>query len=360
VFYHLLYPFHELVPILNVFRYITFRTIYATITAMVIVLLLGPWFIRKLREFQLGQVIREDGPSSHKTKAGTPSMGGLLIVGAITAATLLWSDLTNFHVWTSLVVLLGFGAIGLTDDIRKIRRKNSAGLAGRWKLAGQAAVVLLAAAVLATYGNWDTYLSVPFFKDIRPEIGPVTYAVFAILVILGASNAVNLTDGLDGLATGPFIVSSAVYALFCYLAGHAALATYLQIPAVPGVGELTVFCGAMVGAGLGFLWYNAHPAEIFMGDVGSLAMGGALGTVAVLAKQEILLVIVGGVFVVEALSVIMQVGFFKATKGRRIFRMAPLHHHFELSGWQESKVIVRFWIVSIILGLVAVSTLKLR
>lgn len=358
--YHLLYPLHEFIPAFNVFRYITFRTIYATLTALLIVLSLGPWFIRKMQEFQMGQVIRDDGPASHMIKAGTPSMGGILIVGAISCSCLLWSDLTNLFVWISLFILLGFGAIGLVDDMKKIRRKNSKGLAGRWKLTGQAVIVLAAAGILAHQGTWDTHLSVPFFKGFRPDLGPALYTVFALFVILGTSNAVNLTDGLDGLATGPFIVSSAVYALFSYLAGHAALAAYLQIPSVPGAGELTILCGAMVGAGLGFLWYNAHPASIFMGDVGSLAMGGVLGTVAILAKQEILLLIVGGVFVLEAVSVIMQVGYFKATNGRRIFRMAPLHHHFELGGWQESKVIVRFWIISVILGLIAIGTLKLR
>ncbi len=357
--FHLLYPLHEYWAAFNVFRYITFRTIYAAVTALAITLFLGPWFIRKIKAMQFGQVVRDDGPKSHLQKTGTPSMGGILINGAIIAATLLWADLANIYVWGGLIILAGFGAIGAVDDVLKIKRKNSAGLSGRWKLMIQAALICCCAIVLWCHGNWDTHLSIPFFKNVRPDLG-IFYIFFAFLVIAGSSNAVNLTDGLDGLATGPFVVSAAVYTLFCYLAGHSGLARYLQIFYVPGVGELAVFCGAMVGAGLGFLWYNSYPAEMFMGDVGSLAMGGALGVVAVLSKQEILLAIVGGVFVAEAVSVMMQVGYFKATKGRRIFKMAPLHHHFEMLGWPEPKVIVRFWIVSVLLGLVAISTLKLR
>ena len=357
--FHLLYPLHEHWAVFNVFRYITFRTIYAAVTALAITLFLGPWFISKIKAMQFGQVVRDDGPSSHLHKTGTPSMGGLLINAAIVSATLLWADLTNIYVWGGLVILSGFGAIGAADDILKIRKKSSAGLSGRWKLLLQALLICICAVILWLQGNWDTHLSIPFFKNIRPDLG-LFYIFFAFLVIAGSSNAVNLTDGLDGLATGPFVVSAAVYTLFCYLAGHSGLARYLQIFYVPGVGELAIFCGAMVGAGLGFLWYNSYPAEIFMGDVGSLAMGGALGVVAVLSKQEILLCIVGGVFVAEAVSVMMQVGYFKATRGKRIFKMAPLHHHFEMLGWPEPKVIVRFWIVSVLLGLVAISTLKLR
>ena len=356
--FHLLYPLHEYWILFNVFRYITFRTIYAAVTALAIVLFLGPSFIRWMRRMQLKEVIREDVPEGHKKKAGTPTMGGLLINGAIAAAVLLWADLTNVYVWIALIVLLGCGAIGLVDDLMKINKIGD-GLKGRWKLLGQAILVLVAAYLLSTYGQWDTRLSVPIFKHFRPDLGAF-YGLFALLVIVGSSNAVNLTDGLDGLAIGPVIIAGSVYTLFTYVAGHSELARYLQIPYVPGVGELAVFCGAMVGAGLGFLWYNAFPAEIFMGDVGSLALGGVLGTVAVLCKQEILLVLVGGIFVAEALSVILQVGYFKHTGGKRIFRMAPLHHHFELMGWPEPKIIVRFWIVSILLGLVAVSTLKLR
>jgi phospho-N-acetylmuramoyl-pentapeptide-transferase len=321
--------------------------------------ILGPMFIKKIRELQFGQVIREDGPERHRQKAGTPSMGGVLICGSIVTATLLWVDLANLYVWTAILVLCGYAVTGFLDDYLKIARGNSTGLRPLFKIFLQVFFVLLAVALLSAAGSWDTHLSIPFFKDFRPDIG-FLYVFFAIFVVVGASNAVNLTDGLDGLATGPFIVTSAVYLLFCYLAGHVRLASYLQIPYVAGVGELSVFCGAMVGAGLGFLWFNTYPAEIFMGDTGSLALGGAIGAVAILSKQEILLAIAGGVFVTEAVSVIMQVGFYKLTGGRRIFRMAPVHHHFELLGWKEPKVIVRFWIVSILLGLVAISTLKLR
>ncbi len=358
MFFHLLYPLHETWPIFNVFRYITFRTIYSAVTALALVLFLGPWFIQKMRLMQLGEVIRTEVPDRHQKKAGTPTMGGLLILGAILSATLLWADLTNIYIWIALLVTTGCGVIGLVDDTMKIKKIGN-GLPGRWKLVGQAVLVIAASYLISTQGHWDTRLSVPFFKYVRPDLGAF-YGLFALFVIVGTSNAVNLTDGLDGLAIGPFVVAAAVYALFAYLAGHVGLAKYLQIHYVPGVGELAVFCGAMVGAGLGFLWYNAYPAEIFMGDVGSLALGGALGTVAVLCKQEILLILVGGVFVAEALSVILQVGYFKLTGGRRIFRMAPLHHHFELLGWKEPKVIVRFWIISILLGFLAVSTLKLR
>ena len=357
--YHLLYPLSAHWPVFNVFRYITFRTIYAAVTSMVLVLLLGPWFIKKVQSFHFGQVIRDDGPQSHMKKSGTPSMGGILMVGAITVSTLCWANLENSFIWASLFILVSFAAIGLSDDLLKVRKMNSRGLAGRWKLVWQALAILAVYLFLNEKSVLDTYLSVPFFKNVTPDLG-VFYVVLLFLVILGCSNAVNLTDGLDGLAIGPFVVSAAVYTLFSYLAGHARLAGYLQIPHVPFAGELAVFCGSMVGAGLGFLWYNAHPAEIFMGDVGSLALGGALGTVAVLIKQEILLLIVGGIFVVEAVSVIVQVGYFKISGGHRIFRMAPLHHHFELKGWEESKIIVRFWILAIILGLLGISTLKLR
>ncbi len=357
--FHLIYPLHNHWAIFNVFRYITFRTIYAAITALCIMLFLGPWFINKMQQLQMGQVVRKDGPQSHMMKQGTPSMGGILIIGSIVTATLLWADLSIIYIWISILILVGYGLIGLCDDMLKVKRKTSRGLSGRWKLTGQVVIVIAGALFIAFNSGWDTHLSIPFFKNYRPDLG-LFYAVFALLVIVGSSNAVNLTDGLDGLATGPFVVAAAVYTLFSYLAGHAALAHYLQIPTVPGAGELAIFCGAMVGAGLGFLWYNTYPAEIFMGDVGSLSMGGALGVVAVLSKQEILLAIVGGIFVVEALSVMLQVGYFKMTKGKRIFRMAPIHHHFELKGWAEPKVVVRFWIVSVLLGLVAISTLKLR
>ncbi len=357
--YHLLFPLHVYYPVFNVFRYITFRAIYAAVTSLAITLFLGPWFIQKIKDLQFGQVVRDDGPRSHLKKTGTPSMGGILINFAIVVSSFLWADVANLYVWVCMMILIGFGATGFYDDWLKIRHKSSKGLSGRWKLVIQGILVCLCAFILIKSGHWDTRLSVPFFKNLRPDLR-LFYIFFAFLVVAGSSNAVNLTDGLDGLATGPFVISAAVYTLFCYLAGHSGLAHYLQIPYVPGVGELSVFCGAMVGAGLGFLWYNSYPAEIFMGDVGSLSIGGLLGIVAVLSKQEILLAIVGGVFVAEAVSVAVQVGYFKATKGRRIFRMAPLHHHFEMLGWPEPKVIVRFWIISVLLGLLAISTLKLR
>ncbi len=357
--YHIFYPLHETWSIFNVFRYITFRTIYATVTALLFVLCFGPPFINMMKRLQLGEEIREDGPASHYSKAGTPTMGGILFVAGICVGTLLWADLTNIFVWASLSVLIIYAALGLIDDLLKVKKISPKGLQGKWKIIVQVAGGLLAVFLVMHHVNWDTQLYVPFLKNIHPDLG-IAYPIFAILVITGASNAVNLTDGLDGLATGPFVISAAVYALFTYLAGNARLAGYLQIPYVPGVGELTIFCGAMVGAGLGFLWYNSYPAEIFMGDVGSLAIGGALGVAAIFSKQEILLSLVGGLFVMEALSVIIQVAFFKITHGKRVFKMAPLHHHFELMGWPEPKITVRLWILSILLGLVAVSTLKLR
>lgn len=357
--YHLLYPLHVYHTIFNVFRYITFRTIYATLTALLLSFIVGPYLIRRLSELQVGQYIRQEGPQSHFSKQGTPTMGGLMIIFAVVTSTLLWADLSNHYIWLVLLVTVGFGSIGFLDDYRKVIKKNNKGLGGRYKLAGQLAITLFIGVYLYTHHNFDTCLSIPFLKTIRPDIG-WAYIPLAILVIVGASNAVNLTDGLDGLAIGPTIIAAATYLIFAYLTGHIKIANYLQIAYVPGVGEIAVFCGALVGAGLGFLWFNSYPAQVFMGDVGSLALGGALGTVAVITKHEILLAIVGGIFVVEALSVIFQVGYFKATNGRRIFRMAPLHHHFELKGWPEPKVIVRFWIIAILLGLVAISTLKLR
>ncbi len=357
--FHLLYPLHQAWPFFNVFKYITFRTIYATVTALAIMLVLTPWFIEKMQKLQMGQVVRDDGPERHLSKAGTPSMGGVLIISSILFSTLMWADLRNIYIWISMLIVGGYCCIGIADDLMKITKRNSKGLSGKKKLFFQTLLVAMAAFLIYEFGAWDTHLSFPFFKNLRPDLG-FYYLIFAAFVVVGSSNAVNLTDGLDGLATGPFVITAAVYALFCYLAGHAGLAHYLQIPSVPGAGELAIFCGAMAGAGLGFLWFNTYPAEIFMGDSGSLAMGGALGCVAVLSKQEIILAIAGGVFVMEAVSVMMQVGYFKLSGGRRIFRMAPIHHHFELKGWQEPKVIVRFWIISILLGLLAVSTLKLR
>ncbi|HIJ79351.1 MAG: phospho-N-acetylmuramoyl-pentapeptide-transferase [Desulfobulbaceae bacterium] len=357
--YHFLFPLHEQFGAFNVFRYITFRSIGATITAFLVLLLIGPWFISQLRKYQIGQVVRDDGPASHYSKRGVPTMGGLLILSAVAASTLLWVDLTNYYVWLILGIMIWFGAIGAYDDYQKIKKQNSAGLSAMGKLGWQIAAAAAAGLVLYFHPDFDGHLSFPFFKNIQPDLGWF-YVVFAVLVVVGASNAVNLTDGLDGLVTGPTVVTSSVYLLFSYLAGHAGLAAYLQIPFVQGAGEVAVFCGALVGASLGFLWFNAYPAQIFMGDVGALALGGALGQVAIIIKQEILLVIVGGVFVMEALSVILQVGFFKMTGGKRIFLMAPFHHHFEKKGWHESKVVVRFWIVSIVMGLAALATLKLR
>ena len=356
--YHLLYPLHTVIGGFNIFRYITVRTIGGAMTAFLLMIMLGPVFIRALRRFQIGQVVRDDGPETHLAKQGVPTMGGVLILSAITCSTLLWARLDNELVWLLLFVTLFFGMIGAIDDLRKVRKNNSKGLSARGKLVLQIGGAS-AVGLFVLYSGLDGQLSVPFFKNIHPNLGWF-YLVFAVLVIVGASNAVNLTDGLDGLATGPTIISGSVYLIFSYLAGNIVLADYLQIPFVPGAGELAIFCGAMVGACLGFLWFNAYPAQIFMGDVGSLAIGGALGSVAIIIKQEILLAIVGGVFVMEALSVIMQVGYFKMTKGKRIFLMAPFHHHFEKKGWHESKVVVRFWIVSVILGLFAIATLKLR
>ncbi|MFA5515074.1 MAG: phospho-N-acetylmuramoyl-pentapeptide-transferase [Desulfuromonadales bacterium] len=356
--YHLLYPLHTEFSVLYIFRYITFRTIYATITALVISFILGPWLIQKLSSLQIGQSIRKLGPESHFKKEGTPTMGGTLILLAIVLPTLLWADLRNIYVWVTLLVTIGFGTVGFVDDFRKVRKKNSDGISPRQKMFWMLLISLAAGLILFSYPPFQTTLGVPFLKGLRPELG-MLYIPFAMLVIVGSSNAVNLTDGLDGLAIGPMIIATGTYLVFAYLAGNARLAEYLQISSVQGAGELAVLCGAMVGAGLGFLWFNSYPAQVFMGDVGSLSLGGALGTIAVITKQEIVLVIVGGIFVMEALSVIFQVTSFRLY-GKRIFRMAPIHHHFELKGWPEPKIIVRFWIISIILALVGLSTLKLR
>lgn len=357
--YHLLFPLKSVFGGFNVFRYITFRSIFAILTALIICLLIGPWCIRKLKELQIGQYIREDGPQSHHSKAGTPTMGGLMILFAMLVSTLLWADLTNYYVWLMIFVSLGFGFVGFMDDYLKVIKKQNRGLSGKAKLLWQTAVALLVSLWFFLYPGFQTTLTIPFFKELQPDLswGFIPLAVF---IIVGTANAVNLTDGLDGLAIGPVTIAAGFYLIFAYLAGHARIAAYLQIPYVRGVGELSVFLGALVGAGIGFLWFNAYPAQVFMGDVGALALGGVLGSVAIATKQEILLVIVGGLFVVEALSVIMQVGFFKMTNGKRIFRMAPIHHHFELKGWPEPKVIVRFWIIAIVLGLLSLSALKLR
>jgi phospho-N-acetylmuramoyl-pentapeptide-transferase len=358
VIYHLLVPLAAQLSVLNVFRYITLRSMAAFITALVLSILIGPALIRWLAKVKCGQHIHED-VKAHQCKAGTPTMGGLLMIVAIGASVLLWADLTNEYVWMTMLVFLGFGAVGLTDDYLKVVQKQNKGLSARAKLAGQILIAGGAVVILMADPDFSTKLAVPFFKNIQPDLRWF-YLPFAVLVIVGASNGVNLTDGLDGLATGPTVVAAGMFALFVYVAGHAQIARYLQVMQVSGVGEVTVFCAAMVGAGLGFLWFNAYPAQVFMGDVGSLSLGGALGFVAVVCKQELILLIVGGVFVLETLSVILQVGYFKFSGGKRIFRMAPLHHHFELKGIPESKIIIRFWILSILLAFIGLSTLKLR
>ncbi|MBZ5540185.1 MAG: phospho-N-acetylmuramoyl-pentapeptide-transferase [Acidobacteriia bacterium] len=375
--YYLLYELlHRTFSPFNVFRYLTVRTAYASLTALFLSLVFGPWVIRKLRELQIGQYIREEGPQEHRKKAGTPTMGGVLIVLATAVPTLLWADLTNIFVLLALFALFGFAAIGFVDDYSKVSRKHNRGMSGRRKLFFQGlvsvgvGVVLL---VLAAFRAYSTELVFPFFKRLHPDmvihslrghahlwpLAFVPFLVFVTLVIVGSSNAVNLTDGLDGLAIGCTVIAAGALTVLTYVSSNYRWATYLEIQYIPRVGELTVFCGALVGASLGFLWYNAHPAEVFMGDVGSLALGGTLGVVAVIIKQEILLFFVGGIFVVEAVSVILQVASFRL-RGKRIFRMAPIHHHFELLGWSESKVIVRFWIAALIFALFALTTLKLR
>ena len=357
--YHLLYPLHTTFSFFNVFRYITFRTIFASITALLICLIVGPWMIRKLQEMQIGQQIRDDGPQSHLVKKGTPTMGGILIIFAVVISTLLWTNLSNNYVWLILLVTVGYGLIGFIDDYRKLIGKNSKGIPGKTRLAAEIIIALFVSIIVYLNPGFNSQVTVPFFKTILPNLG-WGYVLLSTFIIVGAANAVNLTDGLDGLAIGPAIICFATYILFAYFAGNVKVSSYLRVVHVSGAGELAVFCGTLVGAGLGFLWFNAYPAEIFMGDVGSLSLGGALGTMAIITKQEILLAIVGGIFVVETFSVIFQVGYFKLTGGKRILRMAPLHHHFELKGWAEPKVIVRFWIISILLALMAISTLKLR
>ncbi len=359
---HLLYPLHTMLPVMNVFRYITFRTAGASLTSLMLGLLLGPWLIRRLREFQIGQVIRQDGPQTHRAKAGTPTMGGLLIMTASVVPTLLWADLTNAFIWIAVLATAAFGAVGFADDYLKIVRKSHHGLWPRYKMAWQLAIAVavgLALLVLAHYELYNTRLVFPFFKRLIPDLG-WAYLLFAAFVLVSWTNAVNLTDGLDGLAISVFAVAAAALTALTYVSGHRVFAEYLQLPRFsPLTGELTIFCGSLVGASLAFLWYNSYPADIFMGDVGSLALGGALGTIALLIKQEFVLVIIGGIFVLEAASVVIQVGSFKLT-GKRVFRMAPLHHHFELIGWSEPKVIARFVILSIIFALFSLTTLKLR
>ncbi len=359
--YYLLYSLHDYLSVLNVVRYITFRTAAATFTALVISLVFGPVVIRKLREFQIGQVIRQEGPASHRPKAGTPTMGGLLILTAALVPTLLWADLANVYVWVAMLSTAAFGAIGFLDDYLKVTRRSSGGLRPRYKLGAQVVVSLavgIVLIVLSQHELYNTRLIFPFFKHLIPDLGWF-YVPFAVVVLVGASNAVNLTDGLDGLAISAFAVAAAPFTALAYVTGHRQFAEYLLLVRFGPAAEVTVFCGALVGAGLGFLWFNSYPADIFMGDVGSLALGGALGTVAILIKQELLLPLVGGLFVLEALSVIIQVASFKLT-GQRVFRMAPLHHHFELVGWSEPKVITRFLIIAIVCALCSLATLKLR
>ncbi len=375
--YWLLYLklFHYFPPF-RIFRYLTFRTAFASLTALFTALIVGPIVINRLREFQIGQFIREEGPKAHHKKAGTPTMGGLLIAISIVVPTLLWADLSNLFIWIAVFATCAFAAIGFADDYIKVVNRRNLGLTSKAKLGLQIAVsILIAVALIAmqTRGAYSTKLMVPFIKQFHPDLvieklvsNPalwplafVPFVAFVVLVIVGSSNAVNLTDGLDGLAIGCTVIAAGALAVLTYVSGHATFAQYLELQRMPLAGELTIFCGAMVGAAIGFLWYNAHPAEVFMGDVGSLALGGAIGTVAVMIKQELLLPFIGGIFVIEALSVILQVASYKLRK-KRIFKMAPLHHHFELLGWSESKIIVRFWIGSLVFALFALTTLKLR
>jgi phospho-N-acetylmuramoyl-pentapeptide-transferase len=363
-------------PPFRIFRYVTFRTAFASLTALFMGMIIGPAIIRQLRDFQIGQYIREEGPKGHQKKAGTPTMGGVLITIAIIVPTLLWADLSNTYIWLAIFSTIAFGAIGFADDYIKVVRKRNLGLTGRTKLVLQflaAGFVGVALVTLTATRQYSTHLMVPFFKQFRPDLvietfrhyphvwwlAFIPFVLFVMLVLVGSSNAVNLTDGLDGLAIGCTVIAAGALTILTYLSGHVVFSEYLELQKMPQVAEVTVFCGAMVGASIGFLWYNAHPAEIFMGDVGSLALGGAIGTVAVIIKQELLLPFIGGIFVLEALSVIIQVASYKLRK-KRVFKMAPLHHHFELAGWSESKIIIRFWILALIFALFALTTLKLR
>lgn len=375
--YWLLYlKLYHYFPPFRIFRYLTFRTAFASLTALFTGLIVGPLVINRLREFQIGQFIREEGPKAHQKKAGTPTMGGLLIAIAIVVPTLLWADLTNRFVWIAVLATCAFASIGFADDYLKTVHHRNLGLTGRSKLMLQVLTSILIAVILIAMqarGLYSTKLIVPFLKQFRPDLvierllgyshvwplAFVPFIIFVVIVIVGSSNAVNLTDGLDGLAIGCTVIAAGALSVLTYVSGHAVFAGYLELQRMPQIGELTIFCGAMVGSAIGFLWYNAHPAEVFMGDVGSLALGGAIGTVAVMIKQELLLPFIGGIFVIEALSVILQVGSYKLRK-KRIFKMAPLHHHFELLGWSESKIIVRFWIASLVFALFALTTLKLR
>ncbi len=353
-----LYPFHKEFSFLNVFRYQSFRVIYAAVTAFLIAFVFAPWVIRKLQEIKLGQQIRDDGPKRHLAKSGTPTMGGILIIFAVTLSTFLWADISRPHIWLVLASTLGFCAIGFVDDYLKFIKARSKGLSAPQKFTAQIIVALIVALVLYSLPGYSTKLSVPFFKNFTPDLGWF-YVVFAVLVIVGCSNAVNLTDGLDGLAIGPVMIAALAYTVVAYVTGHRLMSEYLLIPHIDGAGELAVFTAAILGSSLGFLWFNTYPASVFMGDVGSLPLGAALGTVAVISKHELLLLLVGGVFVIEAVSVIFQVASFKS-RGKRIFLMAPIHHHFEMKGWEEPKVVVRLWIIAILLALLSLSTLKLR
>lgn len=345
----------------NVFNYITLRAVLAALTALIISFVIGPAMIRKLTAYKIGQSVRDDGPQTHLVKAGTPTMGGALILVSITVSTLLWADLRNAYVWVVLLITAGFGAVGWVDDYRKVVHRNPKGLSARAKLFWQSVIAIAAVSYIAfkVTSPAQTELIVPFFKTVMIPLGAFGFITLAYFVIVGTSNAVNLTDGLDGLAIMPTVMVASALAIFAYVAGNAVFSKYLGMPYIPGAGELAVFCAAMAGAGLAFLWFNAYPAEVFMGDVGALALGGALGVVAVIVRQEIVLFIMGGVFVVETLSVMLQVASFKLT-GKRIFRMAPLHHHYELKGWKETQVVVRFWIITMLLVLIGLSTLKLR
>ncbi|UCH47938.1 MAG: phospho-N-acetylmuramoyl-pentapeptide-transferase [Betaproteobacteria bacterium] len=351
----------EEVRAFNVFNYITLRAVLATLTALVISFIVGPTMIRKLTAYKIGQSVRDDGPETHLSKAGTPTMGGALVLVSVAVTTLLWADLTNRFVWVVLAVTIGFGAIGWIDDYRKVVHRNPKGLSARAKFFWQSMIGVAAAIYLAWSADLpaQTELIVPFFKQVAYPLGLFGFVVLTYFVIVGTSNAVNLTDGLDGLAIMPTVMIGSALAVFAYVAGHAVFSRYLGFPHIPGAGELTILCAALAGAGLAFLWFNAYPAEVFMGDVGALALGAALGTIAVIVRQEIVLLVMGGVFVVETLSVILQVASFKLT-GKRVFRMAPLHHHYELKGWKENQVVVRFWIITMMLVLVGLSTLKLR
>ncbi len=356
--YHILLRFAEEFSILNVARYISFRVIISMLSALLISFMLSPWFIRKLKKGQIGQIVRDDGPSSHFSKQGTPTMGGGLILGAVLIPVLMWMDYTNSLMWFCVIIFTSYGILGFMDDYAKVSKKNSKGVPGRVKLIWQTLIAVLVCATHVYLNKNATILNMPFFKGLAFDLGWF-YVLFAAFIIVGTSNAVNLTDGLDGLAIGPVMTSAASYAILAYISGNHLISHYLHFPYVAGAGELAIFAASIIGAGMGFLWYNTYPAQVFMGDIGSLPLGGALGALAVFSKHEVLLVLVGGIFVLEACSVIAQVSSFKLT-GKRVLKMAPIHHHFELKGWPEPKVIVRFWIISAVLALLSLLSLKIR